>query len=88
MIKVAEQALLGYLVAGCTGLRRGEMQQLIWSDVRLAVTAPFIDVRAETTKNKRAAIIPLVPLLAIRNRGSCLEGVLPKGSVTTDKRRG
>jgi integrase len=64
LVGESEKRGFAYLVAGCTGLRRGEMKQLLWSDIRLDVTAPFIDVRAETTKSKRAAIIPLVPVLA------------------------
>src|SRR5438270_362189 len=53
-----------YLVAGCTGLRRGEIKQLLWSDIHLESPQPFIDVRAETTKSKKAALIPIIPVLA------------------------
>ncbi len=40
------------------------MKQLMWSDVHLDAPKPFIDVRASTTKNKKSALIPLVPALA------------------------
>jgi len=52
-----------YLMAGCTGLRRRELKQLLWSDIHLDTPQPFIDVRAETTKNRKSAIIPLIPQL-------------------------
>jgi integrase/recombinase XerC len=52
-----------YLVAGLTGLRRGEMKQLLWSDIHLDAPQPFIDVRAETTKSKKGAVLPIVPVL-------------------------
>jgi len=55
---------LAYLVAGCTGLRRGEIKQLLWTDIHLESPQPFIDVRAETTKSKKAALIPIIPALA------------------------
>jgi len=66
---------LAYLVAGCTGLRRGEMRQLLWSDIRLDEARPFIDVRASTTKSKRAAVIPLVPMLVDALRAAKAKGV-------------
>jgi len=55
---------LAYFLAAYTGLRRGEMKQLMWSDVHLDAPKPFIEVRASTTKNHRSALIPLVPALA------------------------
>lgn len=55
---------LAYFLAAYTGLRRGEIKQLMWSDVHLDAPKPFIEVRASTTKNKKSALIPLVPALA------------------------
>jgi integrase len=66
---------LANLVAGCTGLRRREIKLLLWSDVRLEGAKPFIDVRAITTKAKRAAVIPLVPILADALRAAKARGV-------------
>lgn len=64
LVESSGKRRLPYLFAGCTGLRRGELKQLLWSDIRLDETQPFIDVRAEITKSKRSAVIPLVPPLA------------------------
>lgn len=47
-----------YQVAAFTGLRRGEVLALQWSDLLLG-QAPAIAVRAETTKNRRAARLEL-----------------------------
>ncbi len=70
-----------YLVAGCTGLRRGEMRQLLWSDILLDAPQPFIDVRAETTKSKKAAIIPIIPVLAEALRREQSKGIHRSGRV-------
>ena len=56
-------------------MRRREMKQLLWSDIRLDGVRPFIDVRAVTTKAKRAAVIPLVPILADALRAAKARGV-------------
>jgi integrase len=63
LVEGSGKRALAYRVAGFTGLRRGEMKQLLWSDIRLDAPQPFIDVRAETTKSKKGAVIPLVPVL-------------------------
>ena len=46
-----------YLTAALTGLRRGELRQLQWGDVHLDSPKPYLDVRANTTKNGKRAII-------------------------------
>jgi integrase len=49
-----------YLTAVYTGLRRGELEQLEWTDIHLDdVAQPFIEVRASTTKNHEKATIKL-----------------------------
>lgn len=50
-----------YLVAVQTGLRLNELRSLRWGDVALRGedAAPFIALRAMTTKNRRADVIPL-----------------------------
>jgi hypothetical protein len=53
-------------------------------DIRLDVPRPYIDVRAATTKSKKAAIIPLVPALAEalqseKAKGNKFERVFPRG---------
>jgi integrase len=53
-----------YFLASYTGLRRGEIKALLWVDLHLEGTQPFIEARAATTKNKKTAMIPLMPRLA------------------------
>jgi len=53
-----------YFLASYTGLRRGEIKALLWADLHLDGTQPFIEARAATTKNKKTTAIPLVPALA------------------------
>jgi len=48
-----------YIMAVHTGLRRGELAQLCWSDVHLDETTPYVQVRASTTKNGRSATLRL-----------------------------
>lgn len=55
--------LMAYLVACCTGLRRGELKQLQWSDVDLSAADPAFVLRPETTKNKKGGRIPLLPIV-------------------------
>ena len=42
-----------------TGLRRSEPLALRWGDMRLSAPHPFIQLRAEMTKSKRADVLPL-----------------------------
>jgi integrase len=53
-----------YLTAINTGLRLGELRQLVWADVQLDAARPFLAARASTTKNRKEASIPLHPALA------------------------
>jgi len=47
-------------MAAFTGLRRGELRQLNWSDIHIDdAPEPFLEVRASTTKNHRKATIKL-----------------------------
>ncbi len=57
---------LAYAVALFTGLRRREIQQLEWADVHLDAPRPYLEVRSSTTKNKKSAVLPLVPMLVTR----------------------
>lgn len=52
------------MTAPYTGLRRGELEKLVWADVQIANEKPHINARAVTTKNKKDAIVPLHPTLA------------------------
>src|SRR5208282_280251 len=49
---------LPYMLAAYTGLRRGEIKQLVWDDVHLDEKRPYILARASTTKNKKTATLP------------------------------
>jgi integrase len=48
-----------YLVLLETGLRRSELQQLVWADFELDTPSPFVRVRASITKTKKEATLPL-----------------------------
>ena len=66
----SEHRGLAYSLAGFTGLRRGELKQLLWADVHLDSESPHIELRASTTKNKKTALIPLVPPLVHLLKGA------------------
>ncbi len=72
---------LRYLFAGCTGLRRGELKQLLWSDLHLDAPQPFVELRAETTKAKRADVVPLLPQLVAALRVEKAKGLHSSGRV-------
>jgi integrase len=59
-----------YRFAVSTGLRRAELEQLAWGDLRLGATNPYIQLRAETTKAGRDDRVPLPPGLAEELRKS------------------
>ncbi len=63
LLAVAGDKRLLYLTAVYTGLRLGELRQLIWSDLELDSERPFIRAREGTTKNKKEAIVPVHPAL-------------------------
>ena len=50
---------LAYRIILATGLRRDELRQLRWGDVKLNAPMPFIELRPETTKAKRADVLPV-----------------------------
>jgi integrase len=50
-----------YLMAVLTGLRRGELKQLRWGDVKLAGENSALRIRASISKNHREANLPLHP---------------------------
>ena len=75
LLSVAEHFRLIYLTAIYTGLRHGELTQLIWADVQLDHKCPHFVVRAATTKNRRTAIIPLHPNLIEELKAARAKGV-------------
>ncbi len=64
LLKVAGPRRPLYLTAVHTGLRRGELRQLVWRDVVLEGSRPYVRVRASTTKNRKDALIWLTGELA------------------------
>jgi integrase len=64
LLAVAEPDIrLLYLAAALTGLRAGELKQVIWGDIHLDCERPHICVRASTAKNRKDATLPLHPQL-------------------------
>lgn len=59
----ADRAVV-YRFGVTTGLRRSELEELRWGDLRLNATKPYIQLRAEATKAGRADPVPLAPGLA------------------------
>jgi len=55
---------LVYRFALSTGLRRDELEQLQWRDLGLRAIKPYIQLRAEATKARRADRLPLQDTLA------------------------
>ena len=53
-----------YMLAVWTGLRRNEIRQLTWGDIRLDMIPGHILLRARTTKSKRADSLPIHEQLA------------------------
>ncbi|MGB2937649.1 MAG: tyrosine-type recombinase/integrase [Phycisphaerae bacterium] len=70
-----------YLVAVTTGLRRGELEALQWGDLRLDSPRPFIALRAEATKARRADSVPLRQDVAAELRAARPKAVGPENRV-------
>jgi integrase len=63
LLETSGKRALPYMLAAYTGLRRGEIQKLAWDDLHLDEARPYILARASTTKNKKTALLPLIPPL-------------------------
>lgn len=61
---------MAYFLAVSTGLRRGELEQLTWGDIRLDGSAPYILARAGTTKSKKEERVALTVEIA-KELASC-----------------
>ena len=64
LIRSSGKRGLPYFLAAYTGLRRGEIKALVWSDLHLDGPEAFLVARASTTKNKLTGMLPLIPELA------------------------
>jgi integrase len=62
LLSVAGRRAGLYLMAGLTGLRRGQLKQLLWGDVKLDRENPAVRIRASISKNHREANLPLHPV--------------------------
>jgi len=62
--RIGQERRLAYLIAFFTGLRRGEIRALRWGDIVLDSMPARIQLRANTTKSKRADSLPLHSQLA------------------------
>ncbi len=65
---VPEQYRPVYRFILATGLRRQEVEDLVWGDFRLNSPSPFLQLRAKATKAKRADALPLRADLAVELR--------------------
>jgi integrase len=81
LVEVSEERGAVYLTAGYTGLRRGELNQLLWRDVNLDTDRPHITVRSSISKNHQAAMLPLAKAAAAMLRLIRPIGFDPKGKV-------
>ncbi len=68
LVAVSGERSVVYLTAAFTGLRRGELGQLKWSDVHLDAAKPFINARAAISKNHKQCSIPLTPAVVEKLR--------------------
>lgn len=59
LVAVSGERAIVYLVAVCTGIRRGELDELEWRDVFLEESQPFIAIRSSIGKNKKHVMQPL-----------------------------
>ncbi len=59
LLNVSARRQVVYLMALHTGLRRAELRKLQWGDVHLDGSRACVQLRAETTKGKRADVLPL-----------------------------
>lgn len=62
--KAPAERKLVYRLGMATGLRRDELAQLLWGDVRLNAIKPYLQLRAEATKARRGDRLSLPASLA------------------------
>jgi integrase len=70
-----------YRTALAVGLRRSELEDLIWGDLRLTAITPYVQLRAEATKAGRADRLDLPQSLAADLRKLRPEGAKDNGKV-------
>ncbi len=80
-----------YVLALSTGLRRAELDSLVWGDVHLDTETPYLRVRATYTKNRKDAFLPLIPqaaqiLRAARPQHAAIDRPVLPGGVPRNRR--
>jgi len=83
LVSVAGPRRLVYTVAMTTGLRRSELADLRWGDLRIEPSElrPYVALRAEATKARRADTIPLREDVARKLRDARPKGFDLQGKV-------
>jgi len=81
MERLGRERWLCYMIAVWAGLRRAEIEHLQWGDIHLDTSAPHIELRAVTTKAKRADVLSLHPQLAQALREAKSTTAKPSDSV-------
>ena len=83
LVSVAGPRRLVYTMAMTTGLRRSELADLRWGDLRIEPDElrPYVALRAEATKARRADTIPLREDVARELRGARPKGFDTQGKV-------
>ncbi|MFA5043834.1 MAG: tyrosine-type recombinase/integrase, partial [Kiritimatiellia bacterium] len=69
LFQVAGPRKVVYLFAVVTGLRRGEMFALRWSDLAIDNMPFCVNVRSSTSKNHKNSVLPLRPELVVLLKG-------------------
>ncbi|MFN0129658.1 MAG: tyrosine recombinase XerC [Verrucomicrobiales bacterium] len=80
LISVHSPWAVAYQIALETGLRRNEVEQLEWRDLRLEGAEPFVLARSATTKNRKDTHLPCTPALA-----KSLQALRPAGVAPGDR---
>jgi len=80
LLQVAGERRIIYLTAAMTGLRRGELAQLLPADILLDGPKAWIMARATTTKNGKRAAQPVHEQLAKELRAFLQSKALPAGT--------
>src|SRR4029079_1138954 len=81
LLEVAGRRAPLYRVAALCGLRKDELRQLQWRDVRNELSKPCIYLRPEANKSRRGDRIPLQPGATQLMRTIRPEGAAPLDSV-------
>jgi len=80
LLVVAGPRQVVYLTAVHTGIRRGELAELVWGDLFFDRPTRYVRVRASTAKNHRDAIICLCDELA-----ALLQAIKPVSAASCDR---